>query len=394
MSFDLCDINNQLQDESGRIGEMVAAKLIGTDVWNRLVTQEEWPAGMGESITTLLQERSVVPDVSSAAWSDVSINNGTGSSCNPSEQLIQFARTTKSYNLQQAAIRSPGLCVNDLRIAWMAEQQLGGEYKVLKDNQQWFWSNRYRDEYIRLAGNKIVVDTDDTYTFSTSGSDEAIPASPAQYALDQGMLDTWYLDLNRDQAEGYYAMVDAMPQYGLICSPEVSKYLQKQNADVRQDLRFSSEVDSLITPFGTRWAYSGFIHLIDNQAPRYTFTDGEYVRVPFYINVPASYGYKAVVNPAYRNAPYEGSIIYNTNVYTSRVAQTITRPGGNTSFDAVNYRGDYTWLNIRDNGCNKLGNQGYFYALNMQGSQAKRTEWGYLIISLRCGPATLFQNCS
>lgn len=394
MSFDLCDINNQLQDESGRIGEMVAAKLIGTDVWNRLVTQEEWPAGMGESITTLLQERSVVPDVSSAAWSDVSINNGTGSSCNPSEQLIQFARTTKSYNLQQAAIRSPGLCVNDLRIAWMAEQQLAGEYKVLKENQGWFWSNRYRDEFIRLAGNKIVVDTDDTYTFSTSGSDEPIPASPAQYALDQGMLDTWYLDLNRDMAEGYYAMVDAMPQYALICSPETSKYLQKQNADVRQDLRFSSEVDSLITPFGTRWAYSGFLHLIDNQAPRYNFVDGEYVRVPFYVNVAASYGFKAVVNPAYRNAPYEGSIIYNTNALTSRVAQTITRPGGNTAFDAVNYRGDYTWLNIRDNGCNKLGNQGYFYSLNMQGSQAKRTEWAYLIVHLRCGPATLFQNCS
>jgi hypothetical protein len=394
MSYDLCDVNQQLQYESGRIGEMVAAKVIAKDPWNRLVTQEEFPAGMGYALTTLIQERSVIPDTSNAAWSDIGPNDGTGSTCNPTEQLLQYARSTKSYNIQQAAVRSPGLCVNDLRVAWQAEQQLAGEYKILVENTGWFWSNRYRDEFIRLAGNKIVVDTTDTYTFSTSGSDEPIPASPAQYALDQGMLDAWYLDLNRDNAEGYYAMVDAMPQYALVCSPETSKYLQKQNADVRQDLRFSSEVDDLITPFGTRWAYSGFIHLIDNQAPRYEFVDGEYVRVPFYISVPASYGFKAIVNPAYKTAPYEGSIIYNTNVYTSRVLQTITRPGGNTSFDPVNYRGDFTWLNIRDNGCNKLGNQGYFFGIFAQGSEAKRTEWGYLVIHLRCSPSTLYQNCS
>lgn len=393
MAYDLCDVNQQLAAESGRIGEMVAAKLIGSDPWNRLVTQEEWPAGMGETIQTLIQQRSVIPDVTNAAWSDVGVNDGTGSSCNPTEQEIGFARSFSSYNLQQAAVRSPGLCVNDLRIAWKAEEQLDAQYKVLSENTRWFWSNRYRDEFIRLSGNKIVVDTEDTLTFSTSGSNEAFPASPAQYALDQGMLDQWYLDLNRDSAEGYYAMVNAMPQYALICSPETSKFLQKQNADVRDDLRFSSEVDSLITPFGARWAYSGFIHLIDNQAPRFNFINGQYVRVPFYINVPAAYGFQAVVNPAYKSAPYEMSIIYNTHAYTSRVAQTITRPGGNTSFDPVNYRGDFIWLNIRDNGCNKLGNQGFFYGLFVNGSQPKRTEWAYCVIHTRCGPATLFQTC-
>jgi len=392
--YNLADVNNQLQQEAGRIGEMISAKLIATDPWNRLVKQDTFPAGMGESIQTLIQERTTVPNASSTAWEDVGTNDGTGNTCNPTPQVVEFARTLKSYNLQQSAIRSPGFCVNDLRTAWKAEEQLAGEVKVLKENSQWFWSNRYRDEFSRLAGNKVVTDVNDTLAMSTSGSNQAFPASAPAYALDQGILDQFYLDLSRDAAEGNYAIVDGEPQYALICSPETSNYLKKQNADIRQDLRFSSQVDELIKPFGAAFSYSGFVHLVDRQAPRYTFTGGAFVRVPFFTTSPAGTGNKAVVNPAYRTAPYEVSFIYNPHVYTSRVAQVITSPGSGLKFDPVNYRGEFMWINNKDNANNILGVNGYFYALFMQGSQPKRTEWGYAIMHLRCNPATLYQSCS
>ena len=392
--YNLADVNNQLQQEAGRIGEMISSKLIATDPWNRLVKQDTFPAGMGESIQTLIQERTTVPDASSTAWEDVGTNDGTGNTCNPTPQVVEFARTLKSYNLQQSAIRSPGFCVNDLRTAWKAEEQLAGEVKVLKENSQWFWSNRYRDEFSRLSGNKVVTDVNDTLAMSTSGSNQAFPAAAPAYALDQGILDQFYLDLSRDAAEGNYAIVDGEPQYALICSPETSNYLKKQNADIRQDLRFSSQVDELIKPFGAAFSYSGFVHLVDRQAPRYTFTGGQFVRVPFFTTAPAGTGNKAVVNPAYRTAPYEVSFIYNPHVYTSRVAQVITSPGSGLKFDPVNYRGEFMWINNKDNANNILGVNGYFYALFMQGSQPKRTEWGYAIMHLRCGPATLYQSCS
>ena len=392
--YNLADVNNQLQQESGRIGEMISAKLIATDPWNRLVKQDAFPAGMGETISTLIQERTTVPNASSTAWEPVGTNDGSGNTCNPTPQVVEFARTIKTYNLQQAAIRSPGFCVNDLRTAWKAEEQLAGEVKVLKENSQWFWSNRYRDEFSRLAGNKVVTDVNDTLAMSRSDSNQAFPAAAPVYALDQGILDQFYLDLSRDAAEGNYAIVDGEPQYALICSPETSNYLKKQNADIRQDLRFSSQVDELIKPFGAAFSYSGFVHLVDRQAPRYTFTNGSFVRVPFFITADASTGLKAVVNPAYRTAPYEVSFIYNPHVYTSRVAQVITSPGSGLKFDPVNYRGEFMWINNKDNANNILGVNGYFYALFMQGSQPKRTEWGYAIMHLRCGPATLYQSCS
>jgi hypothetical protein len=392
--YNLADVDTQLQAEAGRIGEMISAKLIGTDVWNRLIKQDSFPAGMGETIQTLIQERSTVPNVSSSAWENVGTNDGTGNSCNPSPQVVEFARTLSSYNLQQAAIRSPGFCVNDLRTAWKAEEQLAGEVKVLKENSQWFWSNRYRDEFSRLVSNKVVLDVADTLSMSTAGSNQDFPAVEPQFALDQGMLDQFYLDLSRDSAEGHYAMVDGEPQYALICSPESSNFLKKQNAEIRQDLRFSSQVDELIKPFGAAFSYSGFVHIVDRQAPRYNFVNGAFVRVPFFVNSPATTGNKAIVNPAYRTAPYEVSFIYNPHVFTSRVAQVITSPGSGLKFDPVNYRGEFVWINNKDNSNNILGLTGYFYALFMQGSQPKRTEWGYAIMHLRCNPATLYQSCS
>ncbi len=76
--YNIADVNNQLQQEAGRIGEMISAKLIATDPWNRLIKQDTFPAGMGESIQTLIQERTTVPNASSTAWEDVGTNDGTG----------------------------------------------------------------------------------------------------------------------------------------------------------------------------------------------------------------------------------------------------------------------------------------------------------------------------
>ena len=105
------------------------------------------------------------------------------------------------------------------------------------------------------------------------------------------------------------------------------------------------------------WSYSGFLHIVDKQAPRYTFGAGAYTRVPYYTNQNATYGKKAVVNPAYLKAPFECTFIFNPNVYTSRVPDVITDPGGNTHFDATNYRGKIRWINNKDNAHEHRGNE-------------------------------------
>lgn len=396
MAVDLCDANNQLQDEAGRIAQMVSAKLLAKSPWNRLMSnsQQAFPEAMGQTINTLLYERTKIPDVSNTAWTDVGLNDGSGTSCNPVTQDLNFARTLKSYNLQQAAVKSPVLCVNDIRYGWEFQKQLAEQYRIMEMNTRWFWENRYRDEFLRLSGNHIVLDSLDPYGVSSSGSDEDFPAVEAIGPIQQSFLDAYYLDLVRDSAEGAYGMVDGQDQFLYIGSPESINNLKKQNSDIRQDTRFSSEANELLKPLGANYAYMGYYYIADIETPRYNFIDGQYVRVPYYINVPASTGNKAVVNPAYRNAAFEVGFIFNPRVYTSRVASQITSPGGNTNFKPQNYRGDFLWLNIQDNVCNPLGNQGYFYALFMQGSEPLRTEWGYSLLFQRCSTASGNYNCS
>jgi len=391
-----CLSDNQLQDEAGRIGEMISAKLMAKSPWNRLMmnSQEAFPEGMGQTIQTLLYERTKIPDVTNAAWSDVGLNDGTGNTCNPTPQQMAYARTLKSYNLQQAAVQSPSLCVNDLRYGWETSKQLAEQYRILAMNTKWFWENRYRDEYVRLAGNHIVLDSTDAESCTNTGSGQAFAGSKALYTLSQSYLDAYYLDLARDSAEGAYGMVNGQDQYLLIASPETINNLKKQNGPIREDIRFSSQSNELLAPLGADWAYMNYYYVADLECPRYNFVAGQYVRVPFYINAPASTGNKAIVNPAYKTAAFEVSIIFNPMALTSRVASKITSPGGNTSFDAVNYRGDFIWLNIKDNVCNPLGDTGYFYSLFMQGSEPLRTEWAYCLLHQRCPTPAQSYSCS
>lgn len=379
----LCTANNQLAAESGRISELVASKAIADLPFNRLVKQANFPTQMGQTLQTLIYQRTTVPDVSSDAWSEVGFNDGTGTSCNPTPQQINYAFSYKSYNLAQLAVKSPVLCINDIRYAWEFAEQLGEQYRVLAENTRWIWENRYQDEFLRLSGNHVVLDSLDPYNCSVSGSDQDFPAVEPITTLQQGYLDAFWLSLARDSAEGYYAKIDGQKQFCLLGSPEIINALKKQNSDIRQDIRFSSEANTLLAPLGATWSYMNFVYVSNIQTPRYNFVDGEYVRVPYYTTQAAYSGNQAIVNPAYLTAEYEVAFIWNPEVYTSRVASAITSPGGNTKFDAVNYRGDFVWRNILDNNCNILGNQGYFYSLSMQGSQPKRTEWGYSILYKR-----------
>ena len=88
------------------------------------------------------------------------------------------------------------------------------------------------------------------------------------------------------------------------------------------------------------------------------------------------------------------TFIWNPNVYTSRVPDVITDPGGNVHFDATNYRGSIRWINNKDNSQNIEGTTGFFFSKFVQGSEPARTEWGYAIMHQRCGPATKYLSCS
>lgn len=389
MSLYCEDVHNLLVDESGRIGRLVPAKAIATSAWNKLIRREAFPESMGVAINTLVYQRTTIPNTSSTAWSNMGLSDGTTNTCNPTPQLLEYAQTMRSYNLQQMQVRTPTLCVTDIMFGYSFQKQLAQMFDILTENTRWAWENRYRDEYIRVAQHKMVA---------TQGLPEDSTGFPAVdpsdvKALDQGMLDDIYTKLMRDSAgQGSYGMADGAPEYALMISPEASRNIKTQT-EIRQDLRFSTNPNTLLAPLGAKWSYSGFYHLIDWQAPRYVFQGGQYVRVPYYLAEPTTYGDQANVNPAYTNAPFEATIVFNPEVYISRVVRSLTSPGGNTKFDPVNYLGDFQWVNFKSE-CNPLGNQGYFLGTFANGTDQTRPEFGYVILHQRCNSPINYNSCS
>ena len=392
------NIENLLITESGRIGADIYRKTLNTSPWTTLVKQEAWPDEMGTTVNVLIYERTLPASGAGITFSDVAYNGvgtqvigatPTGSTAAPGTcavtgDSLNFAQTLRTYNLQQAAINSPDICLNDLRFPVKRQEQLRNIMAVLTENTQYAWENRYRDEYVRLANYNVNANQTELLaangqtkgSFSTSN----LPTS----RLTQGILRYFYSRLIRDgAAQNAYGKENGAPVFLLITSPEASDDLIKLNADIRQDLRYAKPSE-LIQPLGVERSYAGFYHLVDTMTPRYDFVGGAFVRRnPYATDASASKGTRFIPNPAYFTAEYEDSIIFHPDVFTSLVAKPISTTGG-MAFDPQSYRGDFRWRNIPSRDCNPDGTIGFFRAIFSSGSKPVRPELGVVIRHKRC----------
>lgn len=385
------DIEQLLITESGRIGPDIYRKTLNTSPWLKLVKQDTWPDEMGDTISVLTYERTLA---NSLTWANVASNalpgGANGGNCVPAAQEVPFAQTLRSYNLQQSALESPMLCVNDLRFALKRKEQLSNMFEILKENTSWAWQERYRDEYTRVSEHKIVASS--TMSEGTS----AFPLAASTSRLTQGMLDRIYLQLVRDGAgNNPMGRQNGRPEFTIICSPETSDQLIRDDDSTRQDYRWNpSVVNELLAPLGVERSYRGFYHLIDMFPNRYIFQNGAWVKIAPYVATSATKGQKFIVNPAYESATHEDTIVFHQDVYSSLIPAPISSPGGNTKFDPVSYRGDFKWLNIPHRTENPDGTLGFFRGILSNGTKPIRPEWGYVIRHLRCAPKLGLVTCS
>jgi hypothetical protein len=416
------NIDSILVAESGRIGPDIYRKTLNTSPWLKLIKQNAWPDEMGQELTVLTYERSL--PANTLSWSDVTFNgtNGGGGSasgsgsCLPPTQEIAFAQTARTYSLSHTALESPPICVNDLRYSFKRQEQLRMIFDILTENASYAWQDRYRNEYFRACGHKVTaygstsgvtlpevtttnVDPNSTTATNTlfySASGDILP--PSSY-LTQGILDRIYMKLIRDGAgNNPLDRVNARPQFGLICSPETSDRIIRENADVRDDYRYNNgKVNELLAPLGIERSFRGFFHMIDEFCPRYKIVAGgdtKIQRVLPYTSAAATYGNKYDINSEYENAEYEVSFVFHQDVVESLIPKPITSAGGNTKFDPVNYRGDFKWLNIPHPTQNPDGTMGFFRGVMSNGTKIIRPEWGYAILHLRCPNALGLTNCA
>jgi hypothetical protein len=423
-------IDTILTQEANRIGPDIHRRTLHTSPWMDLIKQTPFPEGMGYTLGTLIYDRALPttqPNGSTLGlnWTDVGaseadqnvINNAsleqllagardTNIGPQTGKSFIQFARSLKQYSLRRAIVESPRINVEDLRFAAYRTEQLRAVMDALTESTKYSWEERYRDEYDRLCANFVpcltsgtpIVTTLDvsagtrfegvptasvdlTNDFVVSGAN--VDLTPTAFVSNK-ILDSIYMRSVRSGAgTDAYGRENGRPVLALVCSSEVSYFLQTETG-FRDDVRYNNaRVSDLIAPLGVEKSFRGYYHLVDDMAPRFTAASGVLTRVHPYT---ASNGI-ITLNPAYDTADYEIAYVLHQKVMESQIPEPVSGNNG-IKFDPVNYRGKFAWKNIPSVDLNPDGTIGFFRGVLASASKPIRTEFGYVILFKRSGTLT------
>jgi hypothetical protein len=373
------NLNDLFVRNQENIGGEIYKTTLNSSVWLKLVPKEAWPDGVSDVIQAATSERNLPANIDS--WSSLATPNSNSNNCVPNADVVPSGQTLRQYNLEQKAIESEDVCVNDTRNAYQTAEQVKNMYSNLKHVVKYIWARRAKVEYARLAEHKMIA---------ANGLPEAnalFPKVIPTSVLTQGILNKIYTNLILDSAEadgGSLAMQDGAPQFILVTDMESSDKVRSEDAITNAFLYNNKRVPELLQPMGVNSAFRGFYHLMDNLPRRWNFTGGNWVEVQPYVTVPTSRGTKLVVNPEYVEAPYMDSYVFLPTVFSFMVPKPITSVGSGTEFDAQSYMGDFKWKNIEDRVTNPDKAFGYYRAVLQSGSKPVAPQFGYVIRHLRC----------
>lgn len=377
-------INNYLSIESGRVGPDLERTSMFTSPWLDLVEQAPWADGMGYSVIAQVVERSQPTSYSS--WSDID----GADDCYPVLDEVPWAFTNRTYNLQTVGLRSPRLCLENLRAAHDIDEQIDARLNVLKENANIVWIERKRSEHFRLSAHKIVVAPG-----LPESSGATFPATEATSQITIGVLNAGFQSIRRDGGlkDGAMGRAQGSPVATVIADSETIQGLIKNNDDIRNDIRWSAKVEMLVGPWGLTHSYGNFVFMPDDSMPRYNYEAGAYRRVPYYVTEAATLGNRAEVNPAYENAEFTTTCLFLPTVYK----QLNPNPNvkfGKITYGAQNYRGEFMWDNHYDLDCNPWENTGFWKARFSSASKPVQPRYGYWYVHLRCNDPLDLLECA
>jgi hypothetical protein len=437
----LTAIDAALVQEAGRIGADIHRRALHTSPWTDLIKQTPFPEGMGYTQQTMIYDRAlpttdVAGNNTGISWHDIAITESTdtlnqsltigtqplakaakqfagdrgGDLNSPATDLesqntrsyINFSRKLKPYTLRRASVESPKISLEDLRYAVYRQDQLRAIMELMTEATQYTWEQRYRDEYERICSNVVScradasavrnnVDADGNGStgdefegsyvtgvdFSTSGTGDSDISPDAN--ISNAVLDKLYFKNVRNGAgRDAYGRENGRPVFCLILSSEASYALQTE-AGFRDDVRYNqAKVSDLIAPLGIEKSFRGYYHCVDDLAPRYTITDGVLTRVLPYETTSGI----VADNDAYETAPIEAAFLLHSEVMESQIPNPFSGSNGLT-FDPVDYKGKFSWLNIQHEEKNPDGTTGFFRGVLASASKPIKTEFGYVILFKR-----------
>jgi hypothetical protein len=358
-----------------------------------LIKKESFPTGIGYSPITVNTLRS--NPVGGSGWVTVAQEDGTANNCQVDPSVVTPALSTISYTIEQQMTKSATICLTDARFGYMFQEQVKNNRENFVSTIVDTWEDRSKYWYQYWAAHKIINNSS-----QTEGSGTAFPNTAATYIASQEQLDPLWTRIMQDGGgEEPYAMSNGAACIPAIMSPEAHRNIIKGSSSVREDFRFAQmgkgyEGAQLLQSWGVDKPYGGFMHVIDYRMPRYNFTGGAYVEVPYYTTAAATIGTQTVLNPDYESAGYEVIYLFHPEAVIRQTPTPMGSVGADTKFLAANYNGDIIWRNIPNETTNLFENQGVWAAQLMAAWKptAKRN-YAYALMVKRC-PTVVGTECA
>lgn len=267
------------------------------------------------------------------------------------------------WYLMKRDLRTPDICIEDIRTFWEYEQMLDLIFKNLTDI-----TVNMREQVNRNA----IISFSVKYVLTSNGL-ETNTLNPRELPNINGVtvgklnfriLKRLYNSLLREAAPYALDTINGRPVFGLMASDDVLDDMFVEDPQIRYTLDHSSMVDSLLTRYNfMETVRNMFIIIPDIYAPRYKVDSaGNLTRVfPYERDVLIQSGTRPAPNPEYDNAPYELVTVLTKDLFCLRTRKAITTAGGETDFGAETGMFEWKWHNP-PRYCDPNRRVGYFYA--------------------------------
>lgn len=319
-----------------------------------LVQYDNWDLGQG-AIQTEIDFIGELPAIERdfSKWGKVSNTNG----CDPCEppscgynitKLQGHAFQQKIIQLMSRELVSPSFCIKEIQTTAHYKQVFAKIVENLQRQVRWMKEINVTFNFLTQLAKKFVVDSEgvkgnkeNPYVYRNIGTARISNLNP--YVLE------WFYEwMTKMSSVQPLAIQDGVPMYGLLASKQLLSRMYRDNPTLRQDIRFSSLANDLISKYNFVSNIQGqFIPATMMWPRRFNVVAGEPVEVlPFVNGIPANYGTYTGFNPAYEDATHEEIIIFGKAPLKVYVMPSETDLGENATFGPEpSYFENWQWIN-------------------------------------------------
>lgn len=351
------------------IAEEIYDLSIQTPKWMRdLYLVKDWPEGAGTMMEQLVF-RGGRPQITRGFQDWKQKGNNTG--CDPcdgpdcSYNWTMFGGhgfERKVTTLMSKEFRSPSYCVNEIQTTAHFKEVFGKIVENLYSQTDFYKEFNIGQNILTGLAKKYVVDSggakfnrNNPYVYRNTN---AVILS----TLNINMLEFFYEQMRRIPDVIPYDVVDGQPIYSMIVGSQMMSHLFRDDANLRQDVRFSGLANDLVMKYNFMSVVRGMFIVAPTLYPRrFNIVANAPVEVlPFVNDVPAEVGSYTYLNPAYEAATHEEVILHGKWPFTIFQQPTVSTLGGGSTFGpSFSFMNSWMWINPMTE-CDPFRRVGYF----------------------------------